>query len=174
MNFLGFLNHNQFISECYSNHIFIAPSKTDPITGETEGGAPTVLIEAQATGMPVIASDHADIPEIVINEKSGLIFKENDTNQLAESIIELIKMKNLWSQMGEYGRKHVFSQHDIEFIIPQVVLPLMPWHMHSLLSGQLPVIRLIEKFLHQPLEVNQVDSLLHLKNRQYYTLCRQL
>tara|TARA_Y100001970_G_scaffold266245_1_gene354662 strand:- start:490 stop:1644 length:1155 start_codon:yes stop_codon:yes gene_type:complete len=120
VNFLGFLNHQQFISECYNNHLFIAPSQTDIINGETEGGAPTVLIEAQATGMPIVASDHADIPDVVLKNQSGFLAKESDEEKLSEALEELIKNENNWSKMGGLGRDHIINQHDISSIIIQL------------------------------------------------------
>ena len=66
INFLGMLSHKDFVKQCYENHIFVAPSQKDNITGETEGGVPTVILEALATSMPVIGSNHADIPNMII------------------------------------------------------------------------------------------------------------
>ncbi|SVD85502.1 uncharacterized protein METZ01_LOCUS438356, partial [marine metagenome] len=53
IKFLGMLKQNQFIEQCYENHFLIAPSQTDVITGDTETGIPTVILQAHATGMPV-------------------------------------------------------------------------------------------------------------------------
>lgn len=116
VSFLGILNHDQFIEECYNNHIFVAPSKTDNITGETEGGAPTVLLEAQATGMPVVASKHADIPEVVVDKKSGLLVEEGNVNGFYEAIVKLINRCDAWDKMGNYGRNHIIKLHDIRIV----------------------------------------------------------
>ena len=94
----------------------IAPSETDVISGDTETGIPTVILQAQATGMPVISTKHADIPESVIHNKSGLLVEESDVKGLSESIIDLIKRDNLWGEMGFYGRKLVLKRHDINIV----------------------------------------------------------
>ena len=40
-------------------------------SGDTEGGAPMSIFEAQASGMPVVSTLHADIPEVVLHDRNG-------------------------------------------------------------------------------------------------------
>jgi len=112
VNFLGILSQNDFIKECYNNHIFVAPSQKDVSNNETEGGAPTVILEALATGMPVIGSDHADIPNIVIDKKTGIIFKEKDLNSFYQALVEMLEMYKYWEVMGRAGRGFIEKYHD--------------------------------------------------------------
>ncbi len=121
VNFLGMKNHKEFIEECYNNHIFVAPSQKDINNGETEGGAPTVILEAQATGMPVIGSNHADIPNI-IDRESGIIFQEGDIDSLYNAIIEISNKHKFWDYMGEHGWKFVNKFHDIEIVAAKLEL----------------------------------------------------
>ncbi len=116
VNFYGILKHKEFIKECYNNHLMIVPSQVDKKTKETEGGAPTVLIEAQATGLPIIATDHADIPEIVIKDKSGFIVREGDIEAMSQSINKIYSNSVLLGKMGIFGRNHVKKQHDMKHI----------------------------------------------------------
>ncbi len=46
------------------HHLFLSPSVTAP-DGDSEGGAPVSIIEAAATGMPVVSTTHCDIPQAV-------------------------------------------------------------------------------------------------------------
>ncbi|MBU0579962.1 MAG: glycosyltransferase, partial [Candidatus Margulisbacteria bacterium] len=112
---LGYQPHSEFVKEAMNAHIFLAPSITAQ-NGDTEGGAPTVLIEAQAMGMPVIATRHADIPEVVINEKTGLLSKERDVVGLADNMIALIEEPSLLKEFGEAGREHIRSNYNIKTI----------------------------------------------------------
>jgi len=116
INFLGALKHKDFINECYKNHIFIAPSQKDKLTNETEGGAPTVLLEAQATGMPVVASRHADIPNIVEDNKSGVLFDEGSLDSLFDAILKIYEMNDDWEDMGLFGREFIKKNHDINVV----------------------------------------------------------
>ena len=54
--------------------------------GDTEAGAPVAILEAQATGLPVISSYHADIPEVVVDGKSALLAPERDAETLAKHL----------------------------------------------------------------------------------------
>jgi glycosyltransferase involved in cell wall biosynthesis len=56
--------------------------------GDSEG-LPTVIMEAMALGVPVIATNHAGIPEIVSNGVTGLLTPENDPAALAEAILTI-------------------------------------------------------------------------------------
>ena len=116
INFLGMFSQKDFINECYKNHIFIAPSQMDEINKESEGGAPTVILEAQATGMPVIGSSHADIPNILQNNKSGMIFNEGSIDDLRDAIIEMSKKDKSWPMMGKNGRAFVKKYHNIDVV----------------------------------------------------------
>ena len=94
-----------------NSHIFILPSITSA-NGDKEG-IPNVLKEAQATGMPVISTYHAGIPELVLNGRSGYLVKERDTNGLSERLIHLIENPDLWFEFGKIGRKHVEEQFNL-------------------------------------------------------------
>ena len=79
--------------------------------GDTEGGAPVALIEAMAMGVPVVSSVHADIPEVVPQEKCGLLFAEKDADGLAEGLDVLLNSTKKREDMGRAGRTHVEVQH---------------------------------------------------------------
>jgi len=84
-------------------HLFIAPSKTAS-DGDMEG-TPTVLMEAQACGIPVISTFHAGIPEVVENKETGLLVKEGDVEALADAIIRQAKDSEKWEFVGRAGRR---------------------------------------------------------------------
>jgi len=117
VRFHGIVSYEEFIRHCYNCHVFLAPSVTAQVTRETEGGAPTVLLEAQSTGMPVVATYHADIPEVVLDGKSGFLVPERDTDLLAKAITTLLRHPEHWHEMGEHGRRHIEQQHDNQKVI---------------------------------------------------------
>lgn len=108
---LGEKNYSEFLNELYENHIYMAPSVTS-MDGDTEGGLPVSLIEASASGMPVISTAHCDIPEAIIDGKTGFIVPERDVNKLAEKLEFLTVNANLWEKMGIEGRKHIEKYYD--------------------------------------------------------------
>lgn len=66
-------------------HVFLHPS-CHADNGDAEGGSPVVLLDAQATGMPVISTRHCDIPENMKDGKSGLLAAEKDAAGLTDAI----------------------------------------------------------------------------------------
>lgn len=88
------------------HHVFVHPSvKTK--NGDCEGGAPVVLLDAQATGMPVISTFHCDIPEEVLHNKTGILVAEGDTEALAHALLHFYNVPKLLSSYGIEARKHV-------------------------------------------------------------------
>jgi colanic acid/amylovoran biosynthesis glycosyltransferase len=109
---LGFLNYTEYLNEIQKADIFIHPSVTAS-DGDSEGGAPTSILEAQAMGMPIISTTHADIPNIVVSGKSALLSPERNSKELANDINYLLDNQNLWGEMGKIGREFVQKYHNI-------------------------------------------------------------
>ncbi|WP_145032474.1 glycosyltransferase [Pantoea ananatis] len=67
--------------------IFLLPSKT-AADGDMEG-IPVALMEAMAVGLPVVSTFHSGIPELIENDVSGWLVKEDDAEALAETLLKL-------------------------------------------------------------------------------------
>ena len=106
ITFVDHLPYENLHQELLEYHVFVHPSVTTP-DGDCEGGAPVVLLDAQATGMPVISTFHCDIPEEVIDGKTGLLVAENDYNALADAIEQFLDDSDILEQYGTAGREHV-------------------------------------------------------------------
>ncbi len=109
---LGYQTHDVFVEELKTAHLYIQPSVTAR-NGDSEGGAPTTLLEAQASGVPVLSTHHADIPEAVINGKSGFLVPERSPEALAERLTYLADYPEMWPGMGRAGREHVETNYTI-------------------------------------------------------------
>ena len=109
---LGYQSHDIFIRELYRAHIFLSPS-VHASDGDTEGGAPVSIIEASASGMPVISTHHCDIPEVIIDGKSGFLGPERDADFIAAKLKFLISNSHIWPATGRYGRKHMEQHYDV-------------------------------------------------------------
>ena len=92
--------------EYYKYDVFMAPS-VKAGNGDDEGGAPVTIIEASASGLPVIGSKHCDIPEIVIDEDTGLLTEEKNIVGLTEHIFRLNKDMQLRQKLGQQGKIHI-------------------------------------------------------------------
>jgi len=109
---LGFQAHARMVEEMYNADIFISPSVT-AANGDSEGGAPTTILEAQACGMPVISTDHGDIPNVVVPGRSALLGPERDAEMLGNNLCTLLAEQERWAEMGKLGRAFVKKYHNI-------------------------------------------------------------
>jgi len=111
IDWLGIQPHRKVIEELQACDILIQPSVTAS-NGDSEGGAPTIILEAQACGVPVVSTTHADIPYITSDE-SALLSPERNVDSLIENICYLFDNPEIWSQMGKKGRNHIERFHSI-------------------------------------------------------------
>jgi colanic acid/amylovoran biosynthesis glycosyltransferase len=86
-----------------------------------EEGTPVSLLEAQAARVPVVATRHAGIPEIVRDGQTALLVGERDADALADALERLADDPALRARLGAAGRAHVELRHDIESSTRQVL-----------------------------------------------------
>jgi glycosyltransferase involved in cell wall biosynthesis len=70
------------------------------------------MLEAFASGVPVIASDLASIREWIIPGVTGLIVPARDVNALADAIVQLLQRQNLSERIAAEARKLVEKRAD--------------------------------------------------------------
>ena len=74
-----------------------------------------VSVEAQSMEVPIIASNIGGSKETIIDNKTGLLFKSGDANDLTEKIITIMqKDYNSMKSMGFEGRKNVLKKFDVD------------------------------------------------------------
>lgn len=100
-------------------HIFVLSSVTAE-NGDQEGQG-LALQEAQASGLPVIATDHNGFSESIVPDESGFLVPERDVAALSDSLTYLLEHPEIWSKMGRAGRKHVEENYDIRQLNKQLV-----------------------------------------------------
>ena len=89
VHFPGFLDQEALRRLIYSAHAFFHPSET-PADGNREG-VPNALLEAMASGLPVLATRHGGIPEAVTHGTSGYLAAEGDAAGLAQAAFGLLE-----------------------------------------------------------------------------------
>ncbi|GAH59092.1 unnamed protein product, partial [marine sediment metagenome] len=119
VKFLGAVEQKEVLKLYQQAHIFVLPSVT--ASNRDQEGIPVVLMEAQATGLPVISTYHSGIPEGVLDGKSSFLVPEKDVDALAEKIEYLIEHPEIWADMGKTGRKYVEEKYDINKLNQKVV-----------------------------------------------------
>jgi len=93
VKFLGALAHTQVADFITSLDAFVLPCQKDS-NGDMDG-VPVVLMEAMLSGVPVVSTEISGIPELVVNEQTGLLVTPGDEQALAGAITKLINNDRL-------------------------------------------------------------------------------
>ncbi len=93
-----------------TSHALLVPSETGP-DGDMEG-TPTVIFEAMASGLPVIGTDHAGIPEQLGFGGCGTIVDEGDWLAMARAVESLFSSEAVWHATAEAARERVGCCYD--------------------------------------------------------------
>jgi len=113
VRWVGFQPYPAFRRALLEHDVFLSPSCIGR-DGDSEGGAPVTLIEAQATGMPVVSTHHCDIPEVVVDGSTGYLSPERDVEALAANLDRLITAPaQVWEAMGFAARAHVEKHYNV-------------------------------------------------------------
>lgn len=105
VHFSNFISDRQFLSKIYRMaSLFVTASEI-----ETQG---IVLLEAAASGLPIVAVEATCIPEIVHDQVNGYLTKPGDTHALGDAILKLLANPVQAKCMGQAGYELV-QKHDI-------------------------------------------------------------
>jgi glycosyltransferase involved in cell wall biosynthesis len=104
-------------------NVFVLPSVVDP-----EGGMdnlPTVIMEAMATGLPVVSTNVAGIPEMVIENETGFLVRPGDIVAMANAIQSVISDLSLAAKLGQCGYERARGLFSIEKNVSELCALLM-------------------------------------------------
>ncbi|KEY57832.1 glycosyltransferase [Serratia sp. DD3] len=110
--FAGGQPHSEVMKWMRKSSMLVLPS-VKAKSGDSEGLG-MVLLEAAATGLPIIGTRHGGIPEVVIDEKNGYLVDEFDVNSLSEKILHLINDSKLRRIMGGNARTHIVENFNLK------------------------------------------------------------
>lgn len=87
--------------------------------GDSEG-TPVSILEASASGLPVIATRHAGIPDVVEDGVTGILVEENAVERMAEAMEKLLEDPKLANRMGDAGRHRIQTQFNLKMHIGRI------------------------------------------------------
>lgn len=112
VEFAGAVPHERVAGEMRQARGFVQHS-IRAADGDCEG-TPVAVLEAQASGLPVVATRHAGIPDVIIEEETGLLVNEHDVAGMAAAMIRLARDPELAQRMGAAGRQRIEDSFTLE------------------------------------------------------------
>ena len=91
----------------FVQHSLVAPD------GDSEG-SPVAVMEAQLSGLPVVATRHAGIPEVVIDGTTGLLVEEGDVPGMAEAMAHLVRDPQIAGRLGAAGQARMRGHFTVD------------------------------------------------------------
>lgn len=95
--FTGHLSPKKLLEAYHAADVFVLPSAFE--------GLPTVILEAMASGVPVVASKVGGIPSVIQNGITGFLVNYGDMEQIAEAVTNILSSEKLAKLMGKNGKK---------------------------------------------------------------------
>jgi len=108
----GAKQQREVLQRLAAANVFVLPSVIDP-----EGGMdnlPTVIMEAMATGLPVVSTKIGGIPEMVVENETGFLLRPGDAVALADAIEKVINNLSLAQKLGQAGCERAQELFSIE------------------------------------------------------------
>ena len=110
VSFTGFVSQRELRELFDRSHIFLHPSETGA-DGNQEG-VPNAMLEAMASGLPVLATTHGGIPEAIEHGVSGVLVAEADDAALARELLRVTGDGELLARLGKAGAAAVAAKFE--------------------------------------------------------------
>jgi glycosyltransferase involved in cell wall biosynthesis len=118
VNFLGAQPHEVVAKEMAKARCFVQHSVTSE--NNDHEGTPVAIIEAQVSGLPVVATTHAGIPEAVIDGKTGFLVEEFDVDSMAARMSDFAANTYLAESFGKEARNSAVERFSFENTIGRI------------------------------------------------------
>lgn len=107
-----FLGHRDDVPAILAGaDVFVLPSRSEAL--------PNAVVEAMASGLPVVASDVGGIPELVKDGRTGRLVPPGDAARLAAALIDILDHPDRALQMGQAGRRQIEEQYSFDRMVHQ-------------------------------------------------------
>jgi glycosyltransferase involved in cell wall biosynthesis len=118
VSFPGVITPETFRGILSDSRAYVQHSITSDI-GDMEG-TPVAIMEAQASGIPVISTRHGGIKDVILEEETGFLCDEKDVDEMAKFMVRLLKNKSEAQTMGQHARKRILEKYTISHHIKTI------------------------------------------------------
>lgn len=118
ISFKGALPHPDVAAELAKARVFALHSVTTA-DGDREG-APVSIMEAGACGLPVVATNHAGINDIVIHSQTGFLVEENDVKAMANALLPFLMQAQLAETFGKAAISHIHRHFSLKHNVHRI------------------------------------------------------
>ena len=98
--FKGICTPDEVLEQMKIARVFVQHSLTTPLNSDKEG-TPVAVMEAMASGLPVVSTRHAGIEELIISGENGFLVGEYDYLNMAKMMVMVCKNEELIYQIGQ-------------------------------------------------------------------------
>jgi len=109
VEFLGDINAEKMVSALSSSHVFVLSSLIE--------NSPNSLCEAQAVGLPCVATYTGGVPSLISDKETGFMIPIGDASMMADRIAKIFENDSLSVQMSTRARHIALTRHDPDTIV---------------------------------------------------------
>jgi glycosyltransferase involved in cell wall biosynthesis len=126
VTFTGAVPNHEVRERLQSADLFVLPCRIAK-SGDRDG-IPVVLMEAMASGVPVIAGDIPSIRELVHHERSGLLVAPESGTELGHAISQLLRSDETRDRLARGGRARVVEEFDLALNVGRIAASIARAH----------------------------------------------
>lgn len=102
--FTGVMTEKEMCDKYLKSNVFVCPSSIE--------NSPNSVSEAQMLGVPCVASFVGGIPDLINHDDTGLLYRFEESEMLAEAVCRILEDVNLANRLSQNGRQAAKKRHD--------------------------------------------------------------
>jgi len=118
---LGLSRYVEFVGKSHNVPAVLAKLDLLVLATTTQEAFGRVIIEAWASGVPVVATKVGGVVDIITHEKNGLLVEPEDTDAMTEAIVKILKDQDLSLRLKEQARKDVEQKYTLDLMVEKTI-----------------------------------------------------